>query len=345
MKAAAPRTPARKGLTILLLAATLAGLAVIACGMGFIAISPSEVMSVLLDGARGAARSVDPLKADVLLDIRLPRILTSLSVGFGLAMAGAVFQGLLLNPLADPFTLGVSSGAAFGAALALLLGVSLFGPATLLVLAFLGAGCTLLAVLALAGRDGEFSPGSLILAGVIVSAILSAGISFIKYLADERVSVIVFWLMGSFVGRTWNDVALTGPAALSGLAACLFFARDLNVMSLGARPARSLGVDTGTVRVILLVAASLVSAVCVAVSGVIGFVGLIVPHLMRHLVGPDNRWLLPASGLGGAILLLLADTGSRALLPHEVPIGVLTALIGGPVFCWIFARSRREHRG
>jgi iron complex transport system permease protein len=344
--AAVPRTsPLRNGLTVALLAAALAGLALAACAMGVVRIPPGDVLRGLLDGVRGAANSLDTTSAGILFDVRLPRILTSSAVGFGLAVAGAVFQGLLLNPLADPFTLGVSSGAAFGAALALLLGLSFFGPATLLVLAFAGAALTLAAVIGLAGRDGELSPASLILAGVIVSAILSAGISFIKYLADERVSVIVFWLMGSFVGRTLSDAALAGAAAIMAFTVCLYFGRDLNIMSLGTRSARSLGVDTGRVRLALLVTASLVSAVCVAVSGVIGFVGLIVPHLMRMVVGPDNRWLLPASGLGGAILLLLADTVTRALLPHEVPIGVLTALIGGPVFCWIFSRSRRLARG
>ena len=345
MKTAAPRSPLRNGLTVAGLATTLALLALAACTMGVIRIPPGDVLAGLADGLRGAADSLDSATAGILFDVRLPRILTCAAAGFGLAVAGAVFQGLLLNPLADPFTLGVSSGAAFGAALALLLGLSFLGPATLPVLAFAGACLTLAAVIGLAGRDGELSPASLILAGVIVSAILSAGISFIKYLADERVSVIVFWLMGSFVGRTMGDAALAGSAALGAFAICLYFGRDLNIMSLGTRSARSLGVDTGRVRLALLVTASLVSAVCVAVSGVIGFVGLIVPHLMRMVVGPDNRWLLPASGLGGAILLLLADTVTRALLPHEVPIGVLTALIGGPVFCWIFSRSRRLARG
>jgi len=331
-------------LTIALLALFLGGAVVVSCGMGFITISPTEIVGIIWDGLRGAADSIDPLHASVVLDVRMPRILTAAFVGFGLAMAGTVFQGLLLNPLADPFTLGVSSGAAFGAAVTLLLGLAFFGPATLPLMAFAGAAATLFAVIAMSGRDGELSPANLILSGVIVSAILSAGISFIKYLADERVSVIVFWLRGSFVSRTWTDAALTGCAVLFCTTACLFFARDLNIMSLGSRSAKSLGVDTGRVRFVLLLTASLTSAVCVSVSGIIGFVGLIVPHLMRFLVGPDNRVLIPVSGLGGAILLLLADTLTRAVLPHEVPIGVLTALIGGPVFCWIFTRSRSRRR-
>ena len=330
---------------VALLACLLAGLVVLAAGMGFIEVSPAEAVAALAQWLRGTAKTVDPLKASVVIDVRLPRILCALLVGFGLAVSGAVFQGLLLNPLADPFTLGVSSGAAFGAALSLLAGLAFAGPATLPLMAFLGAAATLMAVIAMSGRDGELAPANLILAGVIVSAILSAGLSFIKYMADERVSVIVFWLMGSFAARTWSDAALAGCAVLPGFLACLFFARDLNVMSLGTRSARSLGVETGKVRLFLLVTASLISAVCVSVSGVIGFVGLVIPHLMRMMTGPDNRWLLPASGLGGAILLLAADTLTRALLPQEVPIGVLTALIGGPVFCHLFARSRRKRHG
>ena len=342
---ATPRTAARAAMILCLLALFLGVLAVVAAGLGFISIPPGEVLGAVWDGLRGAAGTMDPVHQSVILDVRLPRILTALSVGFGLAVAGTVFQGLLLNPLADPFTLGVSSGAAFGAALALLLGLSFAGPATLWVMAFAGASATLFAVIAMSGRDGELSPANLILSGVIVSAILSAGLSFLKYLADERVSVIVFWLMGSFVSRTWTDAALTSTVSLAGFAVCLFLARDLNIMTLGTRPARSLGVDTGRVRMILLLTASLISAVCVSVSGIIGFVGLIVPHLMRMAVGPDHRVLLPASGLAGAVLLLAADTVTRTVLPHEVPIGVLTALIGGPVFCWIFTRSRagRSH--
>ena len=185
---AASRTAARAALTITLLALILGVLAVVASGLGFIAVSPGEVLDAVL-GAHGAAGVQDALHRSVVLEVRLPRILCAMSVGFGLAMAGAVFQGLLLNPLADPFTLGVSSGAAFGAALSLLLGLHFLGPATLGAMAFLGAAATLLTVMALSGRDSDLSPTNLILSGVIVSAILSAGISFIKYLADERVSV------------------------------------------------------------------------------------------------------------------------------------------------------------
>lgn len=325
------------------LAVGLLCLLVAAAGMGYIAVTPPQIARVLaakLFGAEGLVQGLDPVLGHVVWDVRLPRILTSTVVGAGLATSGVIFQGLLLNPLADPFTLGVSSGAAFGAALSLLLGLDFWGPYTICLLAFAGAVSTLFFVMRLSTVHGQSSPTTLILAGVIVAAILSAGISFMKYLAQEQVANIIFWLMGSFVARTWFDAAFTTAFVLTGLAVFLFFARDLNIISLGNRTAGSLGVDVRRTRGVLLVTASLVAAACVSVSGIIGFVGLLVPHLMRLVVGPDHRLLLPASALAGAGLLLAADTITRAVLPHEVPIGVLTALIGGPFFCYVFRRKQ-----
>jgi iron complex transport system permease protein len=241
----------------------------------------------------------------------------------------------------------VSSGAAFGASLALLAGLELAGPYAVALAAFAGAVATLLVVVRLSLVDGQVNATSLILSGVIVAAILSAGISLMKYLAEEQVAVIVFWLMGSLVSKTWLEVGMVAAFSVAGLGVCLYYARDLNLVCLGERSARSLGVDTRRLRLILLVAASLVSAACVAVAGIIGFVGLLIPHLLRMLVGPDHRWLLPASALAGGMLLLLADTLTRAILPHEVPIGVLTAVLGGPFFCYVFRRHQlgRLRRG
>jgi iron complex transport system permease protein len=278
------------------------------------------------------------------MDVRLPRIVTAAVVGGGLALSGAVFQGILLNPLADPYTLGISAGAAFGAAVAILLNLQFTAAYSVAVFAFLGALGTLFVVLFLSADGEGFSSNNLILSGIIVAAILSAGISFFKYIADEQVAVIIFWLMGSFASRTWTDAGLTLAAVVAAAGVCLFFARDLNLISMGARSAASLGVDTRKVPLILLVTASLVAAVCVSVSGIIGFVGLLVPHMVRFVTGPDNRRLLPLTLLAGAILLLWADTITRAVLPAEIPIGVLTALIGGPVFCYIFRKRQKRLR-
>ncbi len=316
-------------------------------GLGYVEVGWRDIVRIVLAGITGdaaLAAGIDQVAPFVVMDVRLPRILTATLVGAGLSMSGVIYQGILLNPLADPYTLGISSGAAFGAAVALVANLALLGQFSVPLFAFVGAMATLAIVLSLSTFHGQMSANTLILSGVIVGAILAAGISFLKYLADEQVGVIIFWLMGSFASRTWTDVVSVGAAVCLGLVVALFYARDLNIMSLGARASGSLGVENGRVRRVLLLSASLVTAVCVSVSGIIGFIGLIVPHLMRYFVGPDNRKLLPVSALAGAILLLLADTVTRAVLPAEVPIGVLTALIGGPFFCLIFRSRQRRAR-
>ena len=327
---------------MLFLATLLGGLLVVSTGMGFIKIPAAAVVKIILNkifGSPDLISGMNEILPVIVMDVRLPRILSAALVGGGLAMCGVVFQGILLNPLADPYTLGVSAGAAFGAALAILLNVSALGVYSVPVFAFLGAVATLGAVIYLSTGSGGLSSNNLILSGIIVAAILSAGISFLKYVADEQVAVIIFWLMGSFASKTWGDVGLTAACISAGVSVFLYFARELNLMSLGNQMASSLGVDTRRVTLILLTTASVVAAVCVSVSGIIGFVGLLVPHIMRLLSGPDNRRLVPLSFLAGALLLLGADTLTRAVLPTEIPIGVLTALIGGPFFCYLFRRQ------
>ncbi len=328
--------------SIPILGLALALLIVLVSSLGYIEIPLPDVFKIILAGLGGGnpPAGLDDVFTRIVLEVRLPRIVTSAAVGAGLAVSGVIFQSILLNPLADPYTLGISAGAAFGASVALVFGLTAWwSPHSVPLLAFIGAMATLAAVIWLASSgDERFSPTNLILSGVIVAAILSAGIGFLKYVADEQVAVIIFWLMGSFVSKTWLDAGLSVSALALGLAAAVFYARDLNLLSLGERTAESLGVETGRVRLVLLTAASLMTAVCVSVSGIIGFVGLIIPHLMRYLIGPDNRRLVPAAAAAGAILLVGADTVTRVFLPHEVPIGVLTALIGGPYFCYIFRR-------
>jgi len=314
--------------------------------MGYMQIQWQDILRVVgahLFGLPDLTAGIESSIPYVVMDVRLPRILTAALVGAGLALSGVIYQGILLNPLADPYTLGISSGAAFGASVALLANLSLWSQFSTPLFAFIGAIATLFIVMRLSTFNGLISAQTLILSGVIVGAILSAGISFMKYLADEQVAIIIFWLMGSFGASTWNGVLLLFGTIFFGLLITLFFAKDLNIMSLGKRSSDSLGVETAKIRKILLISASFVTAICVALTGIIGFIGLIVPHLMRYIVGPDNRKLIPASALTGGILLLIADTITRAVLPLEVPIGVLTALIGGPFFCVIF-RQRQKGR-
>ena len=316
--------------------------------MGYIEIPLAAIVQTIADKLSTSPtglQTVNETFAAVIFDIRLPRILTCVAVGAALSVSGVLFQGILLNPLADPYTLGVSAGAAFGASIAILLNL---GAAfvSVPVFAFSGACITLMVVIYLSysasNPVASLSSNNLILSGIIIAAILSAGISFLKFVANEQVSVIIFWLMGSFASKTWADVGVITLFLVIGTMVAVFFARDLNLISLGGKSANSLGVDIKKTTMILLVTGSLLAAICVSVSGIIGFVGLLIPHMIRLITGPDNRKLIPLSFLSGAMLLLLADTVTRAVLPHEIPIGVLTALTGGPVFCWIFKRNRMK---
>ena len=334
---------------IFILGLILLALIVGVSGLGYITINPSEIIAILFSvTSQKLPETIDPSYPFVVLEVRLPRILCAALVGGGLAIAGCVFQSLLRNPLADPYTLGISSGAAFGASLTLLLSMTgMLIPISLLlpVAAFAGGITTLYAVFALSSPSARLSPASLILSGIIISAILSAGISFIKFLADEQVNAIIFWIMGSFIGKSWSDVALLVILVIPSALFIITYARELDIMTFGERASNSLGIDTRAVRKKLLIVSSLATAGCVCVSGIIGFVGLIVPHLVRMVVGPQNKILIPCSFLLGSILLLAADTITRVVLPVELPIGILTALIGGPVFCSIFRVTQQRRYG
>lgn len=329
------------GISLLLMvcAAALAALA-----MGAMALSPSKVLSAVAAGLTGNTSGLRPNEIAVVWDIRLPRILCGLFVGMGLGEAGVIFQSLLRNPLADPYTLGVSTGAAFGASVAIYLAVTYGIRLPVAAMAFLCALATLLLVIAIAQRGGGMLSSSLVIAGIIVSAILSSGISCIKMMAGENVSAIVFWLMGSLASRTWRDVALIAPVVLIAGILAYIFADDLNVMTLGDETAKALGVDTKRVRLLYLLLGACVTAACVAVSGVIGFIGLVVPHILRFWLTSDNRSLLPLSALLGGFLLVLADNAARMLSAGEIPVGVLTTLLGGPFFIYVFLRRERGSR-
>ncbi|WP_167331689.1 FecCD family ABC transporter permease [Desulfogranum mediterraneum] len=329
-----------------LLVLVLVALVAISATMGFLQVEVGDVFTIIAAKLFNLPLSgIDPVATTVVTDVRLPRIAAAVLVGGMLGVSGAVFQAILLNPLADSYTLGISTGAAFGAALVIVLqifGLALPPAVSVPVFAFAGGIGTLLLVLYLASGDRRLSSTSLILAGVIVAAILSAAIGFLKFLADEQVGIIIFWLMGSLSGASWHNILLLTPFALLGTVLAFFYGRDLNIMATGDRTATSLGVNTVRLRMVLLAGCTLMTALSVSVAGIIGFVGLIVPHMLRHLAGPDNRRLIPLSFFSGGILLLVADTLTRAVLPAEVPIGVLTALLGGPFFCILFKRRQRE---
>ena len=334
-------------ISLVLLAVLVLLCAALAATLGFLQIPLQEVGTVfsakLLQ--RPLPQEIDATTVSVLFNVRLPRILAAILIGGALALCGAVCQAVLLNPLADPYTLGISTGAAFGASLVIVLqifGLALPTAVSVPLFAFLGGMATLAVVLYLAADDNSLSSTTLILAGVIVSAILSAAIGFFKFLADEQVGIIIFWLMGSLAGVSWGQLYMLAPFTLAGVLVLCAFGRDLNIMAAGDRTAASLGISIQRLRLFLVCICSLLTALAVSVAGIIGFVGLIVPHFLRHLSGPDNRVLLPYSFFAGALLLLAADTLTRAVLPSEVPIGVLTALLGGPFFCLLFKKRQKD---
>lgn len=301
-----------------------------------------QIIFAKLSGQTAALEEIKKSTVSIVWNIRLPRIIAGILVGMGLAIAGVIFQAVLMNPLADSFTMGVSPGAAFGASIALFIGMFFNLDISISLFAFLGAMGSLLVVLYLAKVDGYATANNLIICGIIISSVLSAGISFIKSMAGEQVAAIVNWLIGSLAARTWEQVVLIAPWLILISIGCILCADYLNILSLGDQEARNLGVSVTKVRYGFLVAASLITALCVSVSGIIGFIGLIVPHILRMAIGSDNRYLLPLAGLCGACLLAAADLGARIILAVELPVGVLTTLLGGPFFFYIFKLRKKQ---
>ncbi len=277
----------------------------------------------------------------IILELRLPRILLALLVGSCLAVSGCTMQGLFKNPMADPFILGVSSGAAVGAATAIVSGVALFSVYTIPFFAFLFSTVTILVVYNIARTNGKVSVETLLLSGIAVSTFLSAVLSFLIYISEKWLHNLYFWLMGGFGTASWDYVFLLFPFAAAGITGSLLFSRDLNAMLLGEETAKHLGVEVENVKKILILATSLMTGAAVSVSGIIGFVGLVVPHIGRIFVGPDHRALLPFSAITGGILLIWADNVSRTVIsPSEMPVGIVTAFFGAPFFIYLLRKKK-----
>jgi len=280
----------------------------------------------------------------IIIDIRLPRVVLAGVVGAALAVAGATYQGLFRNPLADPYLIGVAQGAALGAAIGFLLSPTWHGMGFGIIplLAFTGALGSTAIVYSLA-RVGKTLPmTTLILAGVALGALLGAIVSYLVIFSGGKMPGIIFWLMGSFSLSQWSEIRLVLPCVVVGIAIILLYARPLNIMQLDEEQAQQLGVNVERLKLVLLVAATLITAAAVSFVGIIGFVGIIIPHAVRLIWGPDHRFLLPLSVLTGAIFLILADIIARtALAPIEIPIGIITALLGAPFFLYLLRRKRR----
>lgn len=328
--------------SILLVAAILIGISI-----GTVTVPIGDIVKII--GSRLFNTShvnVDPMYTTIVWNIRFPRVVLAGLVGASLAIAGAAFQGLLKNPLADPYTLGVSSGASVGAVLTIFLHISIpvIGSYTLPFLSILFALITIIAVLIFAKRiDRSMKVETIILTGVIFSSFLSAFISLMIALTGDELRQIVSWLMGSVSMRGWEYIQIILPFFLIGSFLLLMNGNELNAMSFGEERAQHLGVNVKRRKMLVLTAGSILTGAAVAVSGTIGFVGLVIPHLTRLLWGPDHKHLLPLSMLTGSAFLILADLTARTVIsPTELPIGVITSLIGAPVFAAILIRNKRK---
>lgn len=327
---------ARGRVTLAALAAGVLGLFVASLLVGPAPLAPKQALDALVTGS-------DPVAGLIMREIRLPRALLALLIGAGLGASGAALQGYLRNPLAEPGLLGISGAAALGATLALYGGLATSVPLALPAMALAGAGLATLLVQGLAGAGGGSI--TLILAGVAVSSLAGALTSLVLNLSPNpfAASEIIYWLLGSLADRSMVHVWIAAPFIIAGLGLLLAAGRDLDALTLGEDAAASLGVTLGRTRMLVVLGSALAVGAGVAVAGAIGFVGLVVPHLLRPLVGSLPSRLLPASALGGAVLLLAADIAVRVIAPErDLKLGVLTALVGAPFFLWLVWRGRRR---
>ncbi|MFF7329042.1 iron chelate uptake ABC transporter family permease subunit [Streptomyces sp. NPDC008150] len=330
------------GLVVLLLV-----LVPVAAGTGAYPIPVGDVLGSVQHRVGLGGTQLDRVADSVLWNVRFPRIVLALLVGSSLGCAGALMQGVFGNPLAEPGVIGVSSGAAAGAVAAISLGLTFLGTWTVPAFAFAGGLATVLLVYAMSRSGGRSEVVTLILTGIAVNAFAGALIGLFVFFADTAaVNQITFWQLGSLAQATWPKVLAVLPCAALGLGLAPLYSRRLDLLALGERPARHLGVDVERLRIVLVLVIALLTAAAVSVAGIISFVGLVVPHLLRMAAGPGHRFLVPAAALLGAAVLLAADLAARTVAaPAELPLGVLTALLGSPFFFWLLRRTRRRQGG
>ncbi len=330
------------------MAAGLAAVSVWSVTVGAVGVPVRHVVAVIADLVGiGDVDGVPAASVTVVRDIRLPRILLAIGVGGSLGLCGAALQGVFANPLADPGLIGTSSGAALGAVVGIVTGLGTIGSWSTPAFAFAGALAVTALVYRIARHDGRTEVVTLVLTGIAINAMVVAAIGYVTFLADDQeLRSIVFWQLGSMAAARWSSVAVAFAFLALGLAVVPRLGRSLDLLALGEREARHLGVDTERLRRIVMAVSALVVGAAVAVAGIIAFVGLVVPHLIRLAAGPGHRLLLPASALGGALLLVGADVIARtAVEPAELPLGVLTSAVGGVFFLWLLLATRREQGG
>lgn len=338
-----------KGVLFIALSLALAFALLASAGTGQLAIAPQEVLGSLLHkvGVEWLPLPSHPAGDQTLWAIRFPRVAMAALVGAGLAISGLLMQAIFGNPLAEPGVIGISSGAAVGAGLSIVFGLTLFGQWTTAVLAFAAGLVATLLVYFMSRADGRTEVVTLVLTGIAINAIAGAAIALLTFLGDTQSrEQIVFWQLGSLAGSRWSQVAIVAPVLAIGMIIAYLVARKLDLLALGERNARHLGVNVEALRIGVIVLVALLVGASVAFAGIIAFVGLVIPHLMRMILGPAHLPLVTASALGGALLLTLADLGARTLVPMaDLPIGMLTSLVGGPFFFWLLRRTRKRAGG
>jgi iron complex transport system permease protein len=324
---------------------------VLSLNLGFSQISFSNISKILIKhtpilGSFTGFPDISPVEETIIINIRLPRILGGAIAGAALSAAGVVYQGIFRNPMADPYVIGASAGAALGAACVIVFGFGfkLLGVNSISIFAFLGSLIVVLLVYNISRVGTRVPITNLLLSGIAVSIFLSSMVTFMQVIAGEKLHMLMFWLMGSFSYTEWKDVWSVLPLIAIGIGVTYIYTRDLNLLVLGDEEAQHLGVEVEKVKRILIVSGALVTASAVSVGGLIGFIGIIIPHLMRILIGPDHRALLPASVIFGASFLVICDSIARvAMSPAELPVGVITALSGAPFFLYLLRRKREGY--
>lgn len=334
-------------INIIILLCLVAGMSLFAITQGSVKIPVGDVFRVFAHRLGFSVNIENMREAHVFIveNIRLPRVIMASLVGGVLSVVGASFQAVFKNPMADPFVMGVSSGAAFGATMGIVFGfsASILGMGTISSLAFIGAFSTVLVVYTLARVGTKISTTSILLAGVVMNSFLSSIISLVMIIHQDEIAKIVMWTMGSFNASSWENVMRILIPSFIGFALIMTSARDLNAIVMGEEEAKNMGVDVDKTKKLILVYSSFLIAFSVSVSGIIGFVGLIVPHLFRMIFGSDHRTLLPVSFLGGALFLLICDTIARSIVPNmDIPVGIVTAVFGGPFFLYLLNKNKKN---
>jgi iron complex transport system permease protein len=337
------------GLTMLILLILLILMIGITSTIGSANIGPMDVYRVVASKIPGMGGFVDSSSItasqhSIIWSVRLPRVLLGVIVGAGLSISGASFQGLLKNPMADPYILGISSGAALGAAIAIILKLetALMGFSGISVMAFVGALIAVTLVYNIGRIRSQVPVTTLLLAGVAVGQFLTAITSLLMVIYNRDMTKIIYWTLGSLSGKGWNPITTISIPIIAAMVILLFFSRDINIMLTGEESAKSLGVNVERIKVYVLLLGTFITSMAVSISGIIGFVGLIIPHIVRLIVGPDHRILLPASAIVGSIFMVFTDTIARTVIsPMEIPVGIITAIFGGPFFIYLL-RSKKK---